>query len=42
MLLFDVSSSMSATDVSPSRLAAAQQAADDFIDQVDDTRRGRA
>ena len=37
MLLFDVSSSMSASDVSPSRLAAAQQAAKDFIDQVDTT-----
>lgn len=37
MLLFDVSSSMSASDVSPSRLAAAQQAAKAFIDQVDST-----
>ena len=37
MLVFDVSSSMSATDVPPSRVVAAQQAADTFIDQVDDT-----
>ena len=40
MVLFDVSSSMAADDVSPSRLAAAQQAAKDFIDQVDRRRRG--
>jgi Ca-activated chloride channel family protein len=35
MLAFDVSLSMSATDVSPSRLDAAKEAAKDFIDQVD-------
>lgn len=37
LLLFDVSSSMSATDVDPSRLVAAQQAAVTFVDQVDAT-----
>lgn len=35
MLLFDVSSSMSATDVDPSRFQAAKDAAQAFIDQVD-------
>lgn len=35
MLLFDVSSSMSATDVEPSRFQAAKDAAEAFIDQVD-------
>jgi len=34
ILTMDVSGSMMATDVSPSRLAAAQQAANDFIDQL--------
>ncbi len=34
-VVLDVSLSMMATDVAPSRLAAAQQAAIDFVDQVD-------
>jgi Ca-activated chloride channel homolog len=34
ILALDVSLSMEATDVTPSRLAAAQQAATDFVDQV--------
>jgi len=34
ILTMDVSGSMTATDVSPSRLAAAQQAANDFVDQL--------
>jgi Ca-activated chloride channel family protein len=34
-IVLDVSLSMMATDVAPSRLAAAQQAAVDFVDQVD-------
>ena len=33
----DVSGSMQATDVAPSRLAAAQKAASDFVDQLPDT-----
>nr|WP_198424044.1 VWA domain-containing protein [Microlunatus antarcticus] len=37
VLAMDVSSSMGATDVAPSRLAAAQQAADAFIDAQPDT-----
>lgn len=36
VLVTDVSRSMSATDVSPTRLAAAQQAALNFLDQVPD------
>ena len=36
ILLFDVSNSMAAVDVAPTRLAAAQQAAEDFIAQVAD------
>ena len=36
IVLFDVSNSMASEDVSPSRLAAAQQAATDFIGQVAD------
>ena len=36
VVLFDVSNSMAAEDVPPTRLAAAQQAADDFIAQVAD------
>lgn len=36
-VVLDVSLSMMATDVAPSRLAAAQQAAIDFVDQVDPT-----
>jgi Ca-activated chloride channel family protein len=34
ILTMDVSGSMMATDVSPSRLAAAQRAANDFVDQL--------
>jgi Ca-activated chloride channel family protein len=34
ILTMDVSGSMEATDVSPTRLAAAQQAANDFVDQL--------
>ena len=34
VLTMDVSGSMMATDVSPTRLAAAQQAANDFVDQL--------
>lgn len=34
ILTMDVSGSMLATDVSPTRLAAAQQAANDFVDQL--------
>jgi Ca-activated chloride channel homolog len=37
ILTMDVSGSMKATDVAPSRLAAAQQAASDFIDQLPDS-----
>lgn len=37
VLTMDVSGSMKATDVAPSRLAAAQQAASDFIDQLPDS-----
>lgn len=37
ILTMDVSGSMRATDVEPSRLAAAQQAASDFVDQLPDT-----
>lgn len=36
LLLFDVSSSMAATDIQPDRLAAAQTAAEQFVAQVDD------
>lgn len=36
IVLFDVSNSMAAEDVPPTRLAAAQQAAEDFIAQVAD------
>ncbi len=36
VLVFDVSLSMEATDVDPSRIEAAKQAAKDFVDQVDD------
>jgi len=36
IVLFDVSNSMAAEDVPPTRLAAAQQAAEDFISQVAD------
>lgn len=34
MLVIDVSQSMRATDVAPSRLAAAQEAAKQFADQL--------
>ena len=37
LLAFDVSNSMRATDVAPSRLAAAQQAANDFVEEQPDT-----
>jgi Ca-activated chloride channel family protein len=37
ILTMDVSGSMEATDVAPSRLAAAQKAASDFIDQLPST-----
>jgi Ca-activated chloride channel family protein len=37
VLLFDVSLSMEATDVDPSRFIAAQEAALDFVEQVDDS-----
>ncbi|MEU7823568.1 VWA domain-containing protein [Catellatospora sp. NPDC049133] len=37
MLVFDVSNSMAATDVEPSRLAAAQSAAQGFVDQQPST-----
>ncbi|MEU8814768.1 VWA domain-containing protein [Actinoplanes sp. NPDC048796] len=37
LLAFDVSNSMRATDVSPSRLAAAQQAATEFVEDQPDT-----
>ncbi|XVU26680.1 VWA domain-containing protein [Actinoplanes sp. CA-054009] len=37
LLAFDVSNSMRATDVSPSRLGAAQQAAKDFVEDQPDT-----
>ncbi|WP_067494360.1 VWA domain-containing protein [Actinoplanes sp. TFC3] len=37
VLAFDVSNSMSATDVSPSRLAAAKSAAVDFVDKQPDS-----
>ncbi|MFF5085510.1 VWA domain-containing protein [Actinoplanes sp. NPDC000266] len=37
LLAFDVSNSMRATDVTPSRLAAAQQAAKDFVEDQPDT-----
>jgi Ca-activated chloride channel family protein len=36
IMTMDVSASMRATDVSPSRLAAAKQAASDFVDQLPD------
>ena len=36
VVLFDVSNSIAAEDVAPTRLAAAQQAAEDFIAQVAD------
>ena len=41
ILAMDVSNSMSAADVAPSRLAAAQQAALAFVDAQPDTRRHR-
>ncbi len=34
MLVIDVSQSMRATDVAPNRLAAAQEAAKQFVDQL--------
>ena len=37
ILAMDVSGSMQATDVAPSRLAAARKAASDFVDQLPDT-----
>lgn len=37
MLVMDVSGSMEATDVSPSRLVAAKSAANEFLDQLPDT-----
>ena len=37
ILAMDVSGSMQATDVAPSRLAAAKKAASDFVDQLPDT-----
>jgi Ca-activated chloride channel family protein len=37
ILAMDVSGSMQATDVEPSRLAAAKKAASDFVDQLPDT-----
>jgi Ca-activated chloride channel family protein len=37
LLSLDVSGSMQATDVDPSRLAAAQKAASDFVDQLPDS-----
>jgi Ca-activated chloride channel homolog len=37
ILTMDVSGSMQATDVAPSRLAAAKKAASDFVDQLPDT-----
>ncbi|GAA0490243.1 hypothetical protein Ade02nite_24220 [Paractinoplanes deccanensis] len=37
LLAFDVSNSMRATDVTPTRLAAAQQAAKDFVEDQPDT-----
>ncbi len=37
ILTMDVSGSMKATDVAPSRLAAAQKAASDFVDQLPDS-----
>ena len=37
VLTMDVSGSMQATDVDPTRLAAAQKAASDFVDQLPDT-----
>ena len=36
VMVFDTSLSMQSTDVSPSRLDAAKQAGDDFVNQVDD------
>ena len=35
LVLFDVSLSMEADDVDPTRFVAAQEAARDFVDQVD-------